>query len=257
MAQAPAYVILGRGRWAKKMQPVIASENRIVTTIEETRQRPFESESAYVSRLLEGMKSSGAQIAWLCVSPGPHVSSMIQAAFDAGLHVIVEKPWYGSAEDTERLEALARAKRKLVAVHFEYLVHPEVERWRRNWYPGAGLRFSGNFFLSRPDHTGIPPIDNLGCHLAAIREYAVPAAEIGDIQCIYESSDERLVWLEREGKRVASIDLFQGSGRIIQDFMKKVEAALHQPAFPFDLHFAMRVAKQLDACKASRTAESA
>jgi len=254
MAKAPAYVILGRGRWAKRMQPVIAGENGAVTTIEETRQRPAETDAAYVSRLSSAMIESGAQIAWLCVLPGPHVTLMIHAALEAGLHVIVEKPWYGSAEDSERLQAIARAKRRLIAVHFEYLVHPEVEKWKRNLHPGEGLRYGGKFLLSRSDRSGIPPMDNLGCHLLAIREYAVPAAKIAGIQCVYEQSDERIVWLERDQEQIASIDLLQGSGRIIQDFMKKVEAALDEAAFPFDLNFALSVAKECNTRKTSSAA---
>jgi hypothetical protein len=96
----------------------------------------------------------------------------------------------------------------------------------------------------------MPAIYNLGCHLFAIREFAVPAAKVGEMQCVYGGSDERLVWLEQDGRRVASIDLFKGSGRIVQDFMKKVEAALNGAAFPFDLDFALRVANELNEFKA-------
>lgn len=254
MAEARAYVILGRGRWAQRMHPVISGQGRKVSVIEETRQRPSENESAYLGRLAESMKASAAQIAWLCVLPGPHVSLMIQAALEAGLHVIAEKPWYGSAQDAQRLQALARSKRRLIAIHFEYLVHPEVENWRKTFHPGAGLQFGGHFFLSRADRSGIPAIDNLGCHLFAIREFTAPASEISEIQCAYERADERLVWLEKEGQHISSIDLFQGSQHLIQDFIKKVEAALEDAAFPFDLEFALRVASQLNACKTGRSA---
>jgi predicted dehydrogenase len=236
------------------MHAILAGENRNVSAIEETRQRPAESQFAYVSRLAEDMKSSGAQIAWLCVVPGPHVSLMIQAALEAGPHVIVEKPWYGSGEDTQRLQALAQLRRRLLAVHFEYLLLSAVGNWRKSFHPGAGLQFSGRFFLSRSDQSGIPAIDNLGCHLLAIREYAVPSAELSGIQCAYERPDERLIWIEKSGQRIASIDLFQGSQRIIQDFIKKVEAALDGAAFPFDLNFALRVAHQLNAYKARSSA---
>jgi predicted dehydrogenase len=249
MAEAPAYVILGRGRWAKKLRPIIAAQGRAVSPIEETRQRPSESAPSYLARLAEAMKASRAQIAWLCVSPGPHVSLMAHTALEAGLHVIAEKPWYGSAADTERLHTLARARRRLLAVHFEYLVQGEVEQWRKSFHPGARLRFGGRFFLGRPDHTGIPAIDNLGCHLFAIREFAVPASEVADVRCAYERPDERVVWLEREGQRLASIDLFKGSESIIQNFLKTVEAALDGATFPFDLDFALRVANQLEAYK--------
>ena len=249
MAEAPAYVILGRGRWAMKMRPIIAAEGRTVAAIEETRQGSSEDAASYTSRLAEAMKASRAQIAWLCVPPGPHVSLMIQAVLEAGLHGIVEKPWYGSADGTERLQTLARAKRRLIAIHFEYLVHQEVQKWKTNFHPGAGARFGGHFFLGRADHLGLPAIDNLGCHLLAIRELAVPASQIAELQCAYQRPDERLVWLEQNGRRIASIDLFRGSDRIIQEFMKKAEAALDGASFPFDLDFAFRVESQLNAFK--------
>jgi len=203
----------------------------------------------YTSRLAQAMKSSAAQIAWLCVSPGPHVVLMIQSAIEAGLHVVVEKPWYGSTNETGRLQALARAKGRVLAVHYEYCVLEEVQEWRREFYPGEGLCLGGNFFLSRSDQTGIPALDNLCCHLLAIREWAVPSSEVSEIRCGYELPDERLVWIERKGHRIASIDLFNHRQLIVQRFMEKVEAALDGAAFPFDLEFALRVALELDVLK--------
>lgn len=249
MKKPPGYIILGRGRWAQRMQAILAVERR-VTTFQETRRGASEGTASYISRLSEAMKASRAQIAWLCVSPGPHVSLMIQAALKAGLHVVAEKPWYGSGADTQRLQSLARAEGRLVAVHFEYLMHEEVHKWKRSFYPGTEMRFGGHFFLSRPDHTGIPARDNLGSHLMAIREFAAPATEVCEFQCAYERPDERMVWLERDGMRVASIDLLKGSDRIIQEFIKKVEAAMDGAAFPFDLDFALGVANQLSAFEA-------
>jgi predicted dehydrogenase len=249
MAEAPGYVILGRGHWAQKMRPIISGEGRSVTLIEEARRHPSESESAYVERLAAAMKSSGASIAWLCVTPGRHVCLMIRAAIEAGLHVVVEKPWYGSREETDKLQSLASAKGRVVAVHFEYLMLDEVGRWREDFHPGAGCQFGGRFFLSRSDRSGIPAIDNLGCHLVAIREYAVPSSEISEIQCCYDRPDERVVWIDRGEQRVSTIDLFTHGQPIIQRFMQKVEAALDGAAFPFDLEFALRVADELNAYK--------
>ncbi len=249
MGEGPAYVILGRGRWAQKMRPIISGEGRSVALIEDARQHPSESESAYMGRLAAAMKSSGASIAWLCVTPGRHVCLMIQAAIETGLHVIVEKPWYGSSKQTQRLRALARAKGRVIAVHFEYLLLDEVEQWKADFHPGAGCCFGGRFFLSRSDRSGIPAIDNLGCHLLAIREYAVPSSGISEIQCGYDRPDERLIWIDKGSKRVSSIDLLSHGQPIIQRFMQKVEAALDGAAFPFDLEFALRVAVELNAYK--------
>src|SRR5260370_42621715 len=140
MAKAPDYVILGRGRWAQRMRQIISGEGKNVVSVEHTRQHPSENESDYLERLATSMKASRAQIAWLCVTPGPHVSSMIQAAIQAGLHVIVEKPSYGSSKQTQRLQSLPSAKGCVIAVHLAYLVLKEVDQWKPAFPPGTGCR---------------------------------------------------------------------------------------------------------------------
>ena len=250
MSDPSSYVILGRGRWARRMNAILADEGRSVAAIEETRQRPNEPELSYVARMAEAMKKSGAQVAWLCVLAGPHVSLMIEAAIEAGLHVVAEKPWFGTPEDTQRLQQLAQAKTRTLAVHFEYLMLDEVEQWRRAHHPGTGLHFGGNFFLARPDPTNTPALDNLGSHLLAIREYVCPSAAVTQLHCAYERPDERVVWLEKDGDMVSAINLLTHRQPIIQRFIQKVEAALNGgAAFPFDLDFALRVANAVNACK--------
>ncbi len=242
MADGPPYIILGRGRWAMRMQSILAAENRQVTSIAETRQASGETDAAYRSRLAETMRSSNAKIAWLCVPPGPHVPIMIDAALDANLHVVGEKPWLCSQRGTASLVARAKSMRRLLAVHFEYCFLDEVERWRREFHPGTGLRFGGHFFLNRPNHTGMSALNNLGSHLLAIRAYATPKAAMQEIRCGYEQPDERSVWLERWNTRVASIDLLAHKEPIIQRFIAKLEASLERADFPLDLEFALRVA---------------
>ncbi|MGC2800842.1 MAG: hypothetical protein WCA41_03335 [Candidatus Acidiferrum sp.] len=244
MADGPAYVILGRGRWAARMQNILVAEGRSVSAVTETRQSGAESDTAYTSRLAEDMRSSGAQIAWLCVLHGRHVPLMVEAAMGAGLHVVVEKPWLSSRLITESLAAKAKSLRRLIAVHFEYCLLEEVERWRRDFNSGAGLRFGGRFFLSRPDHTGMSALDNLGSHLLAIRAYAAPHSAVQEIRCGYEQPDERCVWLERRNTRAAFIDLLSNKEPIIQRFIAKVEASLEGEDFPFGLEFALRVANE-------------
>jgi predicted dehydrogenase len=146
MPDGRSYVILGRGRWAARIQGILQSESRRVTTNPEARRVSGESEAAYRSRLAQAMRASDAQIAWLSVLPGPHIPIMIEAALDAGLHVVVEKPWQGSQRETASLTARAKSLHRLIAVHFEYCLLEEVGRWRRDFHPGAGLRFGGHFF---------------------------------------------------------------------------------------------------------------
>jgi hypothetical protein len=249
MTEGPAYVILGRGRWAKRMQRILEGESRRVASIPQTRLRPSESAEGYVSRIAGAMKTSGAQIAWLCVTPGPHVSLEVQAALDAGLHVVVEKPWYGSPDDTARLGKLAQSRNRVIGIHYEYCVLEEVEDWKKRFHPGHGLQLGGRFFLSRSNQAGVPAIDNLGCHLVAIREFAVPSSQVSEIHCEYELPDERLVWLEENQRKIASIDLLNHGQPIVQRYIGKLEASLDGAAFPFDLDFAMRVANELNTLK--------
>lgn len=249
MADAPAYVILGRGRWAVRMHSILASENRRVASITETRRASGETDTAYRLRLAAAMAASNAQIAWLCVLPGHHIPIMIEAALDAGLHVVVEKPWQGSQRVTSAIVSRAKLLHRLIAVHFEYCLLEEVERWRRDFQSGIGLRFGGRFFLSRPDHTGMSAVDNLGSHLLAIRAYAVPQAAVQEVRSGYEQPDERCVWLEKRNTRAAFIDLLANKEPIIQRFVAKVEASLEGADFPLDLEFALRVAHDAEALR--------
>ena len=244
MAEVPAYVILGRGRWASRMHGILTSEGRSVSLIPETRRTSGEMDDGYRSRLASAMTASKAQIAWLCVLPGPHVPFLIDAALDASLHVVVEKPWQVPPRITASLIARAKQIRRLIAVHFEYCMLEEVERWRRDFHPGSGLRFGGHFFLNRPDHTGMPAMDNLGSHLLAIRAYAAPKSAVQEIRCGYEQPDERCVWLEKRNSRAAFLDLLANKEPIIQRFVSKVEASLDGADFPFDLDFARRIANE-------------
>jgi hypothetical protein len=242
MAEVPAYVILGRGRWAARMHGILAAEGRLVTDVPATRREAGETDDLYRARLASAMTATNAQIAWLCVLPGPHVPFLIDAALDANLHVVVEKPWQAPPLITTSLIARAKRLHRLIAVHFEYCLLEEVERWRRDFHPGSGLRFGGHFFLNRPDHTGMPATDNLGSHLLAIRAYAAPKSTVQEIRCGYEQPDERCVWLEKRNSRAAFLDLLANKEPIIQRFVSKVEASLDGADLPFDLEFAQRVA---------------
>ncbi|MGA3212929.1 MAG: Gfo/Idh/MocA family oxidoreductase [Terriglobales bacterium] len=195
------------------------------------------------------MIASKAQIAWLCLPPGPHVPVIVAAVISAGLDVIVEKPWLSSVAETEPLIAQARASSRILAIHYEYCYLEEVQDWRRRFKGGAGLQFGGRFAHSRLDHLGISALDNLGSHLLAIREYAVPRSQLGEIHCGYDLPDERCVWLEEEERQISSIDLLASKEPVIERFIAAVEAALEDGAVPLDLDFALRVASAVDSLK--------
>ena len=245
MPKTPSYVIVGRGRWAGRMQAILAAEERRITNIAEARQNRTESEAAYKSRLAGSFQATGAQIAWLCVPPGPHIPLMLEAAMDVGLNAVAEKPWQCSRSATEALQAHAKKTRRLLAVHYEYCLLSQVETWRKTFYPGSGLRFGGRYFLNRPDHLGIPAIENVGSHLLSIRAHAAPESTLSEILCGYERPDERSVWLEKAGTRTAFLNLLENKEPIIQRFIRNFEAALDGGEFPFGLEFALRVAEDV------------
>ena len=103
--------------------------------------------------------------------------------------------------------------------------------------------------MSRPDHTGMSALNNLGSHLLSIKVYAAPKSAVQEIRCGYEQPDERSVWLEKRNTRVAFIDLLANKEPIIQRFIAKVEASLDATDFPLDLEFALRVSNGAEALR--------
>jgi hypothetical protein len=249
MPDSPAYAILGHGRWAHTIRDVLTGEGRRCVFIEDARRETTETDSDYKQRLAKKMADSGSHIAWLCTLPGPHVLLLIEAAIGAGLHVIAEKPWPYSPNHTRTLQDLAAATGRQVGVHFEYCLLDAVEKWRNQFDRGAGLRFGGRFHLRGQDRLGIPAADNLGCHLLAIREYAVPQSRLAAISCEYERADERRVWLETNHQEIAPINFLGSKEPIIQRYVAKFERGLDGAAFPFDLEFGARTAAALSAWK--------
>ena len=181
---------------------------------------------------------------------------MIEAGIEAGLHLIVEKPWQCSRAETDSLVKLAAAKRLLVAIHYQYCFLEAVKSWRHKLNNGVALRFGGRFAISRPNRLGISALENLGCHLLAIRAYAVPQSSISEINCAYNQRDERNVWVETEHGDVTSVDFFGNSEPVIQRFIARFDAALSGSEFPFSLDFAERVSNDVAGWARAQPSES-
>ncbi|HEX3683397.1 MAG TPA: Gfo/Idh/MocA family oxidoreductase [Bryobacteraceae bacterium] len=222
------------------MREILEAEGRRVACIEQTRGEAAE--------LTHTLRASGAQAAWLCVTPGPHVGPMMKAAIDAGVHVVAEKPWLCPQAETEALAEAARARGLRLGVHFEYCLLDAIEGWRKRYRDARGLRFGGRFTVSRADRLGVPALENLGSHLAAIHRYAAPHSEITELVCAYDAADERRVWIEDE-----SIDFLDNREPLIQRFVQRFEDSA---AFPFGMEFALRVADELARWRVRQTAES-
>lgn len=245
MTDGYKYVVVGRGRWAPRIKCILASEGRNVSSLENVRRVTVEDKSAYRARITAAFRADGAHIAWLCVPPGDHIPVLMAAAIESGLHVIVEKPWHCSREETGRLEALAQSHGAVLAIHYEYCLLDAVQTWRRNFNGGSSLHFGGRLDIQRPNHVGLPALDNLGSHLFAIHQYSVPNSVIDEITCGYERPDERRVWLASQDRQIAEIDLLASKEPIVQRFIARVESAIRGEEFPLNLQFALRVAERL------------
>ena len=171
--------------------------------------------------------------------------TLIRAGFAAGLHVIVEKPWIYTRVETTELQGAATRAGLQGGVHFEYCLLSEIENWRRQYKQQDGLEFGGTFNVHAADHLGISAMQNLGSHLMAMREYAVPHSRLSKIHCGYELADERMVWLSSDERRVASIDFLGSKEPIVQRFLARFENSLSGKPFPFDFDFAQRVNEKL------------
>jgi Oxidoreductase family, NAD-binding Rossmann fold len=244
-ASGPAYLIVGRGRWGARMHAMLVVEGRRAEFASGLRRQSNESSGAHESRLAQAFSDSSAQIAWLCVPPGAHVPILIRSAFAAGLHVIVEKPWIYSREETARLQDAATKAGLKGGVHFEYCLLSEIENWRKQYEQQDGLEFGGTFNVHAADHLGISAMQNLGSHLMAMREYAVPHSRLSKILCGYELPDERMVWLDSHKQRVATIEFLGSKEPVVQRFLACFENSLDGKPFPFDFAFAQRVNENL------------
>lgn len=244
-AKGPAYLVVGKGRWGTRMHAMLVGEGRRAEFASGVRRGTNEGSGAYESRLAQTFSDSSAQIAWFCVPPGAHVPMLIRAAFAAGLHVIVEKPWIYSPKETTLLQDAATKAGVQGGVHFEYCLLSEIENWRRQYAQQHGLAFGGTFNVHAADRLEISAMQNLGTHLVAMREYAIPHSHLSNIYCGYELPDERRVWLDSGKERVANID-FQGSKEpIVQRFVARFENSLNAKPFSFDFAFAQRVNENL------------
>ena len=195
------------------------------------------------------MARSTATVAWLCITPGEHTYWLVDAALQAGLHVLAEKPWPCTRAQSLTLAESAEKNKLLIGIHYEYCLLEGVERWRADLHGGTGRLFRGRFNVHHRNRLEIPALDNLGSHLLAVHAYAVPDARLGNIECDYESIDERRVWLQRDHELEASLDFSHNREPIIQRFMARFEAGLDGSSFPFDVRFALRVLDSLTELK--------
>ncbi len=242
----PEYLIVGKGRWGERMREMLVGEGRRAGFASGSRRLDGESDEDFEARMAIAFRDSGTLIAWLCVAPGAHVPPLIRAALAAGMHVLVEKPWVYPRQETTELQEIARRAGLRTAVHFEFCMLAELQKWREEFGDCKEFRFAGVFDVNSSDRLQIPAMHNLGSHLGAMHEYAVPRSAISEIGCHYETVDQRRVFLDGTAGRVGEIDFLGSREPIIQRFLGLFEESLAGEKFLFDFDFGWRVKEKLE-----------
>ncbi len=218
----PRYTILGKGRWAHVLTDILGGMGRQAAMLDGVRRASDESDSEYRARLADRLHDAG-EIVWIAVPPGPHSVAMLEAALEAGRHVIVEKPWLAAPSQSRTLETRAVSLGLRCAVHYQYLFLTEVQELLASGIDGAGMVFSGQFTIARTSRNGIPAGPNLGSHLVALWRGAFPAADRGSLIAGYEQENLRMISLE--GRAAPHIvDFTVNAEPIIQRFVAAFEA---------------------------------
>ena len=135
--------VIGCGQIARAIHlPVLARlpDARVVALAE-----PVESSRAAAAALAPGaptftdhrelLQAGGLDAVVICAPPHLHAPTAI-AAFDAGLHVYLEKPLAPSAADGARIVDAWRRSRRIGMMGFNFRFHPQAERIRQRI--GAG-----------------------------------------------------------------------------------------------------------------------
>jgi myo-inositol 2-dehydrogenase/D-chiro-inositol 1-dehydrogenase len=136
--------VIGCGRIARAVHlPVLGRlpDARVVAIAE-----PDEPSRVAAAALVRGatahadygelLRAGGVDAVVICVPPQLHVP-VATAAFDAGLHVYLEKPIAPTVAEGERLVEAWRRARKVGMIGFNFRFHPQVTRIRERLGDGA------------------------------------------------------------------------------------------------------------------------
>ena len=218
------YAVVGTGRWGTRLARILEKSGRRVRLLAVPRPASPADVTAYRARLTEALRQQGrpGEVVWFAVPPG-HQDICVRCALDLGYHTVVEKPWGVAGPETEALLQVAQQRGIQVATHYPYCFLERIVELQGMLaeVPPPHI-FSGAFSISTPDRLSIPSLDNLGCHLLAIREYAFPQAKIGAIETAYGTEDRRFFRLEgREFE--ATVDFLNTVEPLVERFVEAFE----------------------------------
>ena len=242
------YAIVGAGRWGTRLARFVESSGRRVRLLAVRRPVGAGDVADYRARLTEALrqKSDHGEVVWFAVPPG-HQDICVRCAIELECHTVVEKPWTVARPETEALVQMAQRRGIQVAAHYPYCFLDRIDEVQSALLeiPRPHL-FSGAFAVSTPNRLSIPSLDNLACHLLAIREHAFRQAKIVSIETAYGAADRRFICLEGQNFE-AVIDFLHTGEPLVQRFVDAFESHIDSgEGFPLDLRFSLKVMSRLE-----------
>ena len=235
--------LIGKGQWGGKLYEILSREGVLADWPSLSRCAPDESIDEYRRRVLDVFRKCKGDVVWLATPP-VNQSLMIELAIEAGKHIVVEKPWSVSAEETKRLSYLAKEKGLITGVSYIYcFLNGVVEKAEKL---SKARKVEGCFSVRTKNRLLLSSLDNLGSHIVAIRNYICPEAELHNLKTAYGVINERSVTLYYSGNIVENIDFTITQEPVVQRF---TAAFLNQvkngAAFEFDFNFASMVMEEI------------
>lgn len=184
-----------------------------------TRWPMIEDEGHYIERWQDTLSKCDANMVWIATPTGHHTAPLLRACIQAGLDVVVEKPWLEDAETSSSIVAMANGSGVKVAVHHQYLFLDGLKNYRERYFEDERIEFSGSFVVNRPNKTIIPPMINLGCHLHSIRHYVCPNGIVSGMRVGYDGENARWFRLKKAENVLVDTDFTLNREPIIQRFI--------------------------------------
>lgn len=252
---AKRFAILGAGRWGGIVAQAVRRIGHQAEILTGLRLAPGQSWDDYRMAWQHSLAGTGIDIVWIATPPGDHVVPLCHACLDAGIHVIIEKPWMGKRNDMISLISKATARGLLVAVNYQYLFLDFVEAARKKWASVVGNKRHIDiiFTIDRPPRSALPAIYNLGAHLFAIKMALDENAEISDMNVGYCMKNARQI-IVSDAEKSEVFDFTNNSEPILERFIQRyVRAVDGDDVWVPSLYFSQRVYEEMVFFNNSRT----
>ncbi len=248
MVHSSRYIVVGQGRWGSQVSNILKKCGCKTSACPISRPGKDENLESYREKAHAIFKkaASNADIVWLAIPP-PNQALLADAALDAGLHVVAEKPWTSPQAISKQLAIKAQAKGLLFGVHYQYCLLNSAQLLSAKLHgpEDVAQSFSGRFTISKKNRLGLSALENLGSHLLAIRQFHFPKSSLGQIVVAYDAKNCRYFELKTP-KKTHRVNFLDCKQPLVQEFISMFEECLNtEKDFPLNLQFAQLVQQDM------------